>query len=130
MTARVRTVELAVLTTQVRERRAALAAHRAEMRRALWEADVRARAFRPTAGHTLECARQLAGLTPTELWLRYIGMGGYLGPEALAAVLHGDDEPDDRDYDILSAVLNEEFRLRGLGDPVPVRRRPPSIAGG
>jgi hypothetical protein len=130
MSAQARGAELAMLTTQVRQRRAILSAHRERMHRALWEADQRALELRPPLNSTLECARQLAGLSEVELWLRYVTMGGSLGQEQFKRALNGLDELNDRDYDVVSAVLNEEFRDAGLGDPLPTPRRRRSAVGG
>jgi hypothetical protein len=126
--ARVRTAELAILTTRVRQRRAILFAHREQLHRALWEADQRAVRLRPPRHRTLECARQLSGLSDIEFWLRYVTMGGSLAPHELERALNGLDVLTDRDYDVVSAVLNEEFRDNGLGNPLPTRRRLPSVA--
>ena len=123
-----RNVELALLKTRARQRRAALVEHQAKVHRALWEADQRAGLFRTAQHRMLDCARQLAGLSEVDLWLRYITMGGELGQDQFGRAMRGVDQLPGREFDILSAVLNEEFREAGLGDPVPARRRPPSVA--
>jgi hypothetical protein len=128
ISARVRSAELALLTSQIRQRRAVLSAHREQLHRALWEADQRALRLRTPRHRTLECARQLSGLSDIEFWLRYVTMGGSLTQPELERALHGLDVLTDRDYDIVSAVLNEEFRDNGMGNPLPTRRRPPSVA--
>lgn len=66
---------------------------------------------------TLECARQIAGFSFAELWVRYFAYGGMLNARALEDALCGGGHIGTRDYDVLSVVFNEEFRLDGLGEP-------------
>jgi hypothetical protein len=68
---------------------------------------------------TLQQARNQAGLTVDELWLRYFGLGGLSTPLEVDAVLHGALTPSDFDYDILAHAINERFLELGGDHPVP-----------
>lgn len=68
---------------------------------------------------TLQHARNQAGLTVAELWLRYFCLGGMSTPLEVDAVLHGAVSPSDSDYDILAHAINERFLELGRDHPVP-----------
>jgi hypothetical protein len=66
----------------------------------------------------LERARVIAGLTQRDLWFRYLGLGGNLALADVDLCLRGDMSPDDREYTILAAALNESLSEIGLNHPV------------
>jgi len=68
---------------------------------------------------TLQSARNQAGLTVAELWLRYFGLGGMSTPLEVDAVLYGALTPSDLDYDLLAHAINERFLELGGDHPVP-----------
>ncbi len=68
---------------------------------------------------SLNVARQDAGLTKGELWLRYFGLGGMTPALELEAMLHGALEPTAPDRDRIVLALNERFTELGLNHPVP-----------
>ena len=67
-----------------------------------------------TCGLTITAWR-LADLTPTELWWRYIGLGGSRSPEALGAYLKDAIAWPATEHNVLAHALNE--RLWDLGVP-------------
>lgn len=73
-----------------------------------------------TATHNcLDLARQDAGLTQHELWVRYFGLGGMAAALELEAVCHGAMVAGDSDYDRIAHALNERFTELGRDHPVP-----------
>ncbi|HET9732085.1 MAG TPA: hypothetical protein VFP54_05365 [Acidimicrobiales bacterium] len=70
-------------------------------------------------GRFLETARIHAGLTRSELWLRYFELGGRSSPPELDAFLHGARTPTPHDHDLLVHALNERFREQGRDHPLP-----------
>ena len=68
---------------------------------------------------SLDAARQLAALTVSEPWLRYLGPGGCALPAEFAGYLSGASPPDDHEHDVLALALNERFFELGLDHPVP-----------
>ena len=67
----------------------------------------------------LDRARQDAGLSKGQLWLRYFGLGGMTPALELDAMLHGALEPTDVDRDRIVHALNERFTELGRNHPVP-----------
>jgi hypothetical protein len=63
----------------------------------------------------------MADLPPSELWWRYIGLGGNLALDALADYLSGTAEWPPCDHNALAQALNE--RLWDLGCPTLVPHR-------
>jgi hypothetical protein len=57
----------------------------------------------------LEAARDVLGLTVSQLWLAYFGLGGNLLPAAISAALSGDVDLGDHDHDVLVQALNDRF---------------------
>jgi len=51
----------------------------------------------------------MADLTSSQLWLRYIGLGGNRAPGALADYLGGTAEWPAPEHNILAQVLNERL---------------------
>jgi len=72
-----------------------------------------------TPGDSLDLARQDAGLTQHELWVRYFGLGGMTPALELEAVCHGAMVASDPDRDRIAHALNERFTELGRNHPVP-----------
>ncbi len=68
---------------------------------------------------TLQRARTEAGLSVSELWLRYFALGGMSTPLDVDAVIHGVLAPSDLEYDLLAHAINERFLELGRDHPVP-----------
>ena len=68
-------------------------------------------------GHTwtLDAARQSAGLSHPDLWVRYIGIGGTATPDELAAFVEGNQPTSRLQHDIAAQAIND--RLIELGRP-------------
>ena len=72
----------------------------------------------------LEQARRAAGLSVSELWLRYFELGGMSSPLELEAVLHDALVPTHHDHDVITVALNERFDELGRDHPMPYRGDP------
>jgi hypothetical protein len=120
--ARHRAAELSTVREMALRRQAMLAEQRIELRDALRLADDHAARYRTSTSRMLDCARQMLGLSTSELWVRYLALGGNLEPSAFARAMDGADEIQVRDYELISTTLNEEFRDAGFGNPLPSRR--------
>jgi hypothetical protein len=72
-----------------------------------------------TPHDSLDLARQDAGLTQHELWVRYFGLGGMTPALELEAVCHGAMLATDPDHDRIAHALNERFTELGRNHPVP-----------
>lgn len=68
---------------------------------------------------TFELARQDAGLTHGQLWLRYFELGGMSSTTELEAIFYGALVPSVLDRDIIAHALNERFVELGGNHPVP-----------
>ena len=66
----------------------------------------------------LDRARQDAGLTHGELWLRYFQLGGMSTALQVEAFCYGALEPSDHDHDVVAHALNERFVELGGNHPV------------
>jgi hypothetical protein len=120
-------------------RRQTLMEQRIEVADALRSANEHAVRFRTPVHRMLECARQLAGLSTSDLWLRYLALGGNLELDRFHRALRGVDELGGLDADLIVTALNEHFRDAGFGSPLSIRRatqalspsaRPPSAPPG
>lgn len=67
----------------------------------------------------LNLARQDAGLSQHELWVRYFALGGMTAALELEAVCHGAMTTSDPDHDRIAHALNERFTELGRNHPVP-----------
>ncbi len=67
----------------------------------------------------LDEARERAGLTLSDLWVRYFAAGGDHGAIELDAVIHGALLATREEHDLIAQVLNERFTQLGAGTPVP-----------
>lgn len=66
----------------------------------------------------LDHARQDAGLSQGELWLRYFGLGGMTPALELEAMVFGALDPSTHDRDLIAHALNERFTELGCNHPV------------
>lgn len=83
-----------------------------------------------SAGDILEAARQQAGLTVDELWLRYYGFGGKGSAADMADMLAGVQHLSRIDYDVIAQAINESFVDRDMDHPVPYAEDLPADAEG
>jgi len=67
----------------------------------------------------LDLARQDAGLSLGQLWLRYFALGGMNPALELEAILFGALAPSAHDRDVVVHALNERFTELGRNHPVP-----------
>ena len=67
----------------------------------------------------LEQARLDTGLSMTDLWVRYFGVGGMSTALEIDAFLYGALVPTAHDRDLLAVALNERFYELGLDHPIP-----------
>lgn len=70
-------------------------------------------------GVALDNARQLAGVTVADLWLRYFTLGGSNSQDDLNRLLRGGVAFGAGEYDVLAHALNERFVELDLDHPVP-----------
>jgi len=66
----------------------------------------------------LESARQLAGISTEDLWVRYVRLGGTLPAETLSEILAGTRTVDGYEHDLIAVALNELFADAGFGNPI------------
>lgn len=71
----------------------------------------------PTQNVT-EQARRDAGLSPSELWERYVGLGGMSTSDEVDAILRQSVLPTPHNHDLLAHALNERFTELGRNHPV------------
>lgn len=67
----------------------------------------------------LDRFRQDAGLSHSELWLRYFELGGMSAVFQVEAVLHSAIVANPHEHDVLAHALNERFVALGGNHPVP-----------
>lgn len=67
----------------------------------------------------LDRARQDAGLSQHDLWVRYFALGGMAPPLELEALCQGALLATDSDMDRIAHALNERFTELGRNHPVP-----------
>lgn len=79
---------------------------------------------KPGAGFSLSDGWDLSGLTITELWLRYLAVGGTASPVRLAAYARGLLRPDSHQHNMIAQAINEYFFDRGEDHPVSYRDIP------
>jgi hypothetical protein len=70
------------------------------------------------ARDVLDAYRQEAGLSHSELWLRYFEIGGMSTGFELEAYLLGVLVPSAYDHDVIAHALNERFSELGANHPV------------
>lgn len=66
-----------------------------------------------------DLARQDAGLSQEQLWLRYFGLGGMRPELEVEAIVYGALAPTDLDRDRIAHALNERFTELGRNHPIP-----------
>jgi len=67
---------------------------------------------------SLDRARQDAGLSQAQLWMRYFGLGGMTPALEVEAILYGALEATAPDRDRIVHALNERFTELGHNHPV------------
>jgi hypothetical protein len=72
----------------------------------------------PGAGFSLSEGWDLSGLTLTELWLRYLDVGGTASPDRVAAYARGLLRPDSYQHNMIAQAINEYFIDQGEDHPV------------
>lgn len=75
--------------------------------------------MRPALRDVLDRSRQDAGLSHSELWLRYFALGGMSTALQLEAFLYGALQPTSHDHNVIAHALNERFVELGGNHPVP-----------
>jgi hypothetical protein len=68
---------------------------------------------------TLDQARRDVGLSMTDLWVRYFGLGGMSTPSELEAYVVGELEPTSYERNLVTHAINERHVERGENHPVP-----------
>jgi hypothetical protein len=68
---------------------------------------------------TLDHARRDVGLSMTDLWVRYFGLGGMSTPIELEAYLLGALEPTSHEHNLVAHAINERHVEAGGNHPVP-----------
>ena len=68
---------------------------------------------------TLDHARREVGLSMTDLWVRYFGLGGMSTPIELEAYLLGALQPTGHEHNLVAHAINERHVETGGNHPVP-----------
>ncbi|MBV8950766.1 MAG: hypothetical protein JOZ99_07820 [Actinobacteria bacterium] len=71
------------------------------------------------AEHTLDEYRREAGLSMSDLWLRYFALGGMSTPVELEAYVLGALQPTRHEHNLVAHAINERCLERGDDHPVP-----------
>ena len=69
-------------------------------------------------GFSLSDGWDLSGLTLTELWLRYLALGGTASAARVAAYARGLQHPNSYQHNMIAQAINEHFIDRGENHPV------------
>jgi hypothetical protein len=75
-------------------------------------------------GLSLRDGMDLSGMTITQLWLRYVGLGGCQTPSDLQQEVFGSAHVDSREHNLLAQAINEHFLDNDQAYPVAYRRSP------
>jgi hypothetical protein len=67
----------------------------------------------------LNDARESAGLSHGEFWLRYFELGGMSSATEIEAIFYGALVPSSHEHDVIAHALNERFVELGGNHPVP-----------
>ncbi len=78
----------------------------------------------PGPGFSLSDGWDLSGLTLTQLWLRYLALGGTASPAQLEAYARGRLRPDTYQHNLIAQAINEHFLDRGEDHPVSYQEIP------
>ena len=73
---------------------------------------------------TLDQARSEAGLSLTDLWIRYFALGGNCTPVELDAYLQGALAPPTFEHNLIVHAINEHHAEQGDDHPVPYSEDP------
>lgn len=73
------------------------------------------------AGISLRDGLDLSGLSITDLWLRYIALGGNASKAAMSRHITGQDRPSHYQHNLIAQAINESFTERGEDHPVGYR---------
>jgi hypothetical protein len=73
---------------------------------------------RPGPGFSLSDGWDLSGLTLTELWLRYLAVGGTASPARVSAYARGLLRPDSHQHNMIAQAINEHLTDQGEDHPV------------
>jgi hypothetical protein len=71
------------------------------------------------SGPVLDRYRQTAGLSHSDLFLRYFALGGMSTALQLEAIVYGALQPSPHDEEVIAHALNERFVELGGNHPVP-----------
>ena len=77
-----------------------------------------------------EAARLRSELTPHDLWLRYLALGGSADAFAIDGFVQGLLPLDSFQQDVLAQALNERLAELYEGYRVPLSSLPPDVVGG
>jgi hypothetical protein len=69
-------------------------------------------------GFSLSDGWDLSGLTLSELWLRYLAVGGSASQARVAEYARGQLRPDSHEHNMIAQAINEFLRDQGEGHPV------------
>ncbi len=76
------------------------------------------------AGFSLADGWDLSGLTLTQLWMRYVALGGTASPAQLEAYARGHLRPDSYQHNLIAQAINEHFLSQGEDHPVSYQEIP------
>lgn len=74
-------------------------------------------------GLSLRDGMDLAGIDITELWQRYLAIGGNSSAGELARSVAVGAELDDHEHDLIAQAINDFFLEKGADHPVAYRHR-------
>jgi hypothetical protein len=64
---------------------------------------------------------RVAGISDTELWMRYLAIGGSGTLEQVLAHVASADCPDEHEHNVIAQALNDTFLEQGHDHPVGYR---------
>jgi hypothetical protein len=67
----------------------------------------------------LQRACRDAGLSDSELWLRYFALGGTAMPEEVSEYVRGTRQPEATEYDVVVHAINERYMELHRPDRLP-----------
>jgi hypothetical protein len=73
------------------------------------------------ANLTLDDGQRQLGLSDTELWTRYLALGGNNPLHRLREHVHSNSCPDPHEHNIIAQALNDTYVDRGHDHPVAYR---------
>lgn len=78
---------------------------------------------------SLDQSRRDAGLSRSDLWLRYLALGGDSTPVELDAYLHTALKPTAHEHNLIAHAINEHHVEHGGDHPVPYLDEPTTTTG-